>query len=266
MEKVQFGIKNVKYALKTVNADGTVTFGAPVALPGATEIALPPVGEIVKKYADNVLYVRIPVNQGYDGTLSVFYVPDSFARDVLGMTFDQNGVLVEGSGAAITEFALMGEFDTDTTRKKRWLMYNCTAGRSDLNGATKEDTVDPQAFSIPITAAPLDGTEVIKASYLGDDSDPIFASWLSSVYVPSEAVQKRVEVTVTKTGGTAVFGALVVCGGKFATTEANGKASFMLPTGKHDVMVSASGLTAAVDSVTVANADVTKTVTLTVAS
>ena len=38
--KVIFGVRNAHYAVATEAEDGTLTYAAPVALPGATEIAL----------------------------------------------------------------------------------------------------------------------------------------------------------------------------------------------------------------------------------
>lgn len=256
-EKVTYGIKNVHYALKTVSESGTVTYGSPVPLPGASEMSLPPVGDPVKVFADNVVYAKFNVNQGYDGTLSIYNIPDHFARDVLGMTLDNNGVLVENASAVQSDFALIGEFNTDTVKTKRFVLFNCSAGRSDINGATKEDTVDPQPFSIPITAAPLDGTEYVKASIVGDSTNATWASWLSSVYTPATATQYKVTVTVT-----GIANALVVCGGKIARTDTTGNAYFMLPNGTYDVLVSATGKAAQATTVTVASAAVTKTITM----
>lgn len=257
MEKITYGIRNVYVSEVSVSEAGAVTYGTPTALPGATEIALPPVGDAVKKYADNVVYVKMNVNQGYDGTLSIFNIPDWFARDYLGMTLDSNGVLVENSTGTKKDFALIFEFITDTAKTKRNVLYNCTAGRADIASATTEEGADPQPFSVPIVAAPAYDNQNVKASIVGDSNDATWSGWLSSVYTPAAATQYQVAVTVTKTA-VAQVDALVVCGGKFAKTDALGKAYFMLPNGTYDVMVSATGCTAMVSTVTVSSANTTK--------
>ena len=262
-EKITYGIKNVYYALKSVSDLGVVTYGPYKALPGAAEISLPPVGDAVKVYADNMVYVKMRVNQGYEGTLSIYNIPDSFAEDVLGVKIDENGVLIEDVNAIQRDFALAFEFDTDTAKTKRNVLYNCSAGRPDLNGATQEESVDPEAFSIPITAAPAEDTAYVKASILGDSTNNTWSSWFSSVYVPIEAQQFKVTVVVQNSTNP-IAGALVVCGEKIGKTDSSGKAYFMQPAGEYDVLVSAGGYVADTDSVTVSTSDTTKTITLTV--
>jgi phi13 family phage major tail protein len=260
-EKVTFGIKNVYYAPKTVSEGGVVSYGTPVRLPGASEISLPTVGDPVKVYADNVVYVKFNVNQGYEGNLSIYNIPESFSKDILGMTTDGNGVLVENASAVQKDFALMFEFDTDTAKTKRSVLYNVSAGRPDQNGKTKEESIDPEAYSIPIAATPLEGTEWVKASIVGDSTNTTWANWFSSVYTPDEDDQYQVEVLVS-TGSAGIKDALVVCGGKIGMTNASGKAYFMLPAGTYDILVSASGYVADVDTVTVVDANVEKTITM----
>ena len=50
--KVKFNICNVHYALITVSEEGEVTFGTPVAMPGAVSLSLEPNGEPSNFYAD----------------------------------------------------------------------------------------------------------------------------------------------------------------------------------------------------------------------
>lgn len=260
-EKVLYGIKNVYVAKRTTAESGAVTFGVPVHLAGASEIALGTVGDPVKVYADNITYVKFHVNQGYDGTLSVYNVPDWFSRDYLGMIVDNNGVLVESATAEQADFALIFEFDTETKKTKRTVLYNVTAGRTEINGKTKEEGVSPEAMSIPITATPSDDSGYVKASVVGDLSDAAWASWLNSVYIPSASTQYPVTVTVTSSGAP-VANAVVVVGDRIARTSASGAVSFMAPAGTYDVLVSATGKTAKTDTVTVSTAAVSKTVTM----
>ena len=51
--KVQYGLKNVYYATVTVGTN-TVTYGTPVAWPGAVSLSLSAEGDTNDFYADNV--------------------------------------------------------------------------------------------------------------------------------------------------------------------------------------------------------------------
>ena len=52
MNKVKFGLRNCYYAKATMGASGDITFGTPVAMPGAVSLSLDPEGESENFYAD----------------------------------------------------------------------------------------------------------------------------------------------------------------------------------------------------------------------
>lgn len=182
MDKITYGIQNVYYAKATEDENGALTYGEPVALKGATEITLSTVGDPVKVYADDTMYYNESVNQGYEGNLNIYAIPESFYKDILGMATDENGVLVEKSTDKGAPFALMFEFLTDSADTKRTVMYNCTAARPEISESTKEETVDPEAFSIPITCSPRKDNYKVKASIVGNSSDATWSGWFTEVY------------------------------------------------------------------------------------
>ena len=98
------------------------------------------------------------------------------------MTKDANGALVENGDDVAAEFALLGQFMSETTEKKRWVLYNCTAGRTSFAGKTKEESVEAQLYELPITAAPADDTGDVKATVVGTDADATFKDWFKTVY------------------------------------------------------------------------------------
>ena len=133
--KVKFNICNVHYALITVDDDGEVTFGTPVAMPGAVSLSLEPNGEPSNFYADGYAYYTISNNMGYEGDLELAMVPESFRTDVLKESLDTNQVLVENANVETANFALLFEFDGDI-KKIRHVLYNCSAARPNIESTT----------------------------------------------------------------------------------------------------------------------------------
>ena len=103
--KVKFNICNVHYALLTLETDGAVSFGTPVAMPGAVSLSLDPNGEPSNFYADGYAYYTVSNNMGYEGDLELAMVPESFRTDVLKEALDENKVLLENANAETENFA-----------------------------------------------------------------------------------------------------------------------------------------------------------------
>lgn len=186
--KIKYGIKNVYYAVATLAANNSATYGKPVALPGAVSLTLDPEGENNIFYADNIAYYTTYANNGYSGSLELALIPDAFRKDILGETEDTKNVLVEEQGAPSVHFALMFQFEGDE-KATRHVMYNCVASRPTTNGSTKEASIEPQTETVDITAtsvynATLD-KDIVKAR-TGDTTDETtYTGWFTEVYIPA---------------------------------------------------------------------------------
>lgn len=181
--KVKFNICNVHYALITVDDEGEVTFGTPVAMPGAVSLSLEPNGEPSNFYADGYAYYTISNNTGYEGDLELAMVPESFRTDVLKESLDDNSVLVESANVETANFALLFEFDGDV-KKIRHVLYNCSAARPNIESATNEEEIEVQTETLAITAAPL-ANGYVKARTGDSTTDTVYTGWYTSVYMPT---------------------------------------------------------------------------------
>lgn len=188
--KIKYGIKNVYYAVATIAADGTATYGTPVALPGAVSLSLDPQGENTPFYADNIVYWVGAGNNGYEGDFELARVPDQFKTDILGYIDDAKGVLVEDAGAQAVHFALLFQFEGDVKATKH-VMYNCTATRPNTEGTTKEENIEPQTETITITAATVYNAsldkDVVKAEANEATDADTYSGWNEAVYQPTAA-------------------------------------------------------------------------------
>ena len=190
--KVKFNICNVHYAPITAAEDGTVTFVAPVAMPGAVSISMDPTGEPESFYADGVEYYVINNNQGYDGDLELAMIPESFRTDILKEEADANQVLVENANSETGSFALLFEFDGDI-RKIRHVLYNCSASRPKIEGKTNEESREVQTETLTVKARPL-ANGYVKAKTGNKTAAETYAGWYQSVYLPTpktETVQEE---------------------------------------------------------------------------
>ena len=184
--KVKYGLKNVHYAVGTIAADNTATYGEPVAWPGAVNLSLDAEGEQTKFRADNVDYWVGVSNNGYSGDFESALIPDSFKTDVLGYIKDSNGTLIENAGAPTQPFALMFQFEGDV-HATRHVLYNCTATRPSVSGATTEEEIEPQTETLSLAAVAIHNAaldmDITKASC--GVGDAAYDTWFDSVYEPT---------------------------------------------------------------------------------
>lgn len=180
--KVKFGLKNCHYALVTLAEDGKVTFGTPVAMPGAVSLSLDAEGENEPFYADDSVYYMVSDNNGYSGDLELALIPESFLTDIMHETEDSNGVLYENKDVEPEHFALLFEFTGDQ-RKIRHCMYYCSATRPSVSGNTREDSTEVQTETLSLTVSPLPGGPV-KVKTGTNTTDAVYDAWYNAVYEP----------------------------------------------------------------------------------
>jgi len=218
--KVKYGLKNVYYAPITLT-NNIPSYGTPVHIPGAVNLSLSPVGEKVKFAADDMEdYFAENVNNGYDGTLEMALIPDSFRTDILGDTIDKNGAIIENANATVKRFALMFEFDGDA-KKTRHVLYNVLANRPNIEGTTRSSTKEPKSETLEIEARPAADTSDVKAKVKQGDTG--YDTFFTAVYLKDAVVNTAganpadfskqaaadVEITTTSNGTTAVKNVLV---------------------------------------------------------
>lgn len=184
--KVVFGLQNVHYSTFT-EVDGVITYATPKPLPGGVEISLEPQGDMVKFYADNIVYYQAPNNQGYEGTLTIANPTEEFARDCLGEELDEtDGVLTEKSDSKPSPFALLFEFDGDV-KATRHVLYNCVASRPTLASSTKTDSTEPNTNELNFSAGPRSTDKAVKTKTAAGVTDAVYNNWYKNVYAKAPA-------------------------------------------------------------------------------
>lgn len=249
--KVKFGLSNVYYAIATIAANGSASYGTPVRIPGAVNLSMDPVGDAVKFYAENITYFKKTPNAGYEGTLEIALVPDSFRKDVLGDIEDANGVFTENANAPAVSFALLFQFEGDA-EGTRHVMYNCSAARPSVASATKEESIEVQTETLNLTAGtiyiPAIDTDVTKAKVHQNDTP--YSTWFASVYQAAGVSFAVNESAVEIEEGS--FKVVAFTGNTGAVTASSSNA---------DVVASVSGnqVSIAVDENAIAGATITLT-------
>lgn len=179
--KVEFGLKNVHYALFE-EVDGVIVYDTPVRIPGAVSLTLTPRGDMAEFYADNMIYYAAASNDGYDGSLSIAKIPEQYAIDVLDEKKDiEDGVLTEKADARPKSHALLFEFEGDV-KATRHVLYNCSANRPTVTGATTTNTKEPQPNELTFVSSPRATDYAVKTKTTATTTPEVYDAWYEKVY------------------------------------------------------------------------------------
>lgn len=181
MGKVKFGLSKVHIA-KLTEEDGVLNYGTPFAILGAVNLTADPEGDTTPFYADNTKYYISTAKNGYTGSLEIADTPDEFLTDILGMTKDTNGAIIENSTDKESRFALMCEVDGDPS-KRRVVFYDCIATRPSIEYSTNEEGVEVKTTTIDLTISPRSTDGQVKATMqLTEENKAIYDTFFTKVY------------------------------------------------------------------------------------
>lgn len=181
--KVQFGLKNVHYAVITYSG-GTISYGTPKAVPGAVTLTLDAQGDVTPFYADNITYYQTIANNGYSGTLEMARFPDDMLEDVWGFTVGATSkVLTENASTEPKEFALLYQISGDAD-EQYYALYRCTGTRPAAGGTTITGSKEPQTQSSTISALPT-SAGLVMARTTADTPAATKTAWFNAVFVES---------------------------------------------------------------------------------
>ena len=185
--KIKFGLSRVYYAIATIAADGTATYGNPKAFPGAVSLSLDPQGENTPFYADNIVYWMGVGNTGYQGDLEMAMITDTVLKDIFGYKEGGNGLLYEDAAATAVHFALLFQVEGDVSGS-RHVFYNCTATRPSISGQTTDESIEPQTETLNITATAINVPAISKNLVKARCAETLtsqYTSWYTAVYQPT---------------------------------------------------------------------------------
>jgi len=181
--KVKYNLKNVHYAKLISEGTTGPAYGEIKEWPGAVSVNFEPQGESSTFYADGIKYYVTSTNTGYEGDFESALVPEDFKRDILGMTEDFDGVLLENADAPTVYFALLFEFDGDVNAR-RHVMYKCSATRPSVESKTKEENVDVATETVKLTCSTtkINGVNIPKAETGTSTSSDVYNSWYTRIH------------------------------------------------------------------------------------
>lgn len=190
--KVKFGIEDAHVAFvdEATATEGSPAWDAPQAVNGAVSLTMNPEGDTNDFYADNTKYYTSNTNNGYTGTLEVANVPDEIIAEMLGMTVDTNGMLVESTEDKQKEFALMGEIKGDA-KDRRFVYYRCKAARPSQDSTTTDTGETPDTDSLEVTVLPIENGDkkLVKGVLeLNDTNQDVFDAFFNEVILPDHTV------------------------------------------------------------------------------
>jgi len=159
--KVNFGLKNVKYSVLTEGQ--TNSWATPVAIAGAVSLNIDVSQDESKFYADNELYFSSYGAKSFTGTLEVAKLPESFYTDVMRYTTDeQNGTLKDNDNEPYY-FGLIFQIDGDDSESV-YQFFKVKASTPSIAASTIAESKEVKTQTLNFTAMAISGRTFLRSS------------------------------------------------------------------------------------------------------
>ena len=185
--KTSFGLEKVAFAVATIAADGSATYGTPIMNPGARSISLEPQGDLTPWAADNNAgYFVANDNNGYSGDLEVARFTDEVMAAIWAEATAANGIVYEKANVQAVHFALLFEFSGDVNHT-RHVFYNCVGTRPAVASETTGETTEPTTQTTTITATSIYVPDLKDNIVKGKSvqGDTTYDDWYTAVVLPT---------------------------------------------------------------------------------
>lgn len=183
--KVKYGLSNVYVVPRTV-ADGKVTYGIPLHIPGAVSLSTSRDTSQNIFYADNSSYFVTNSKNSMSADLEVADIPREVLLKYLGYVEDKSGGILETNTAVTPSFALLFQIETDV-QNRRVALFNCTAVESDEDNNTEEDSIEPSTSKLTLT---IKGDQLSSGKVafrkVVEPSDTDYSTFFTTVTAPEE--------------------------------------------------------------------------------
>lgn len=187
MSKIKYGLENVYFAPRTEAEGGTVSYGTPVAVPGAVTASVSNNINSNTFWADDGPYFVTNDKSNKTIDLEVADIAREIMTEYLGYVKAQGGGIIETDQAVNKPFALLFQILTDESARK-FCYYNCTASEGDEDHSTKEDSIEPQTSNLSVTCSGEQMDNGKRAyRHISDKGDADYDSFFTKVTMPVEA-------------------------------------------------------------------------------
>lgn len=183
--KYLFNLKNVHYAVTTVNEAGETSFSAVKRLPGTTKLTMELEQSQENNYSEGQVYFVTTTTAGYKGELTIYNVDPEFEKDVLGFKADSKGVVYEQTTLQPKEIALLFEIEGNG-KPERHVMYRLQLTKPKFEFSTTTDKTEAVNLEMEYTGL-SDENGIGRAKTNAATDAETYNNWFKSVYKVTEA-------------------------------------------------------------------------------